>query len=532
MAICWSRQMKEVRNMAMSVVELLAEPQLGLELVAGTEGLKAEITWSHTSDLPNPWEWVSPGVLLMTNGLSIPADAASQVELAQSLAKAGAVALAVGEKMHAPDFSPEFLATCNALPLPLILVPYPLPFMAISRSIAEASLIEESRRIKQTARIYDLLRKATTPGETWSQLLDGIRAEVRANLYVVDGRCLHAWQPGDSALPEALVARVRRAIVEASAQTKRFLWNGEGADSILLMEIPTHPHALLVVLPKAEAKPDGVVLLHVATVMGLGLSRSALSMESQYRSGGEFLRQAFEGHLDEAEAARRLAEFGIPAGGIRMVAVPDKAELGLPEVHRALWRHGINSISVIGEGTLQLLIPGQCAESLLLHVFDRKLPMGLSSTVGMSEIQRGLRESLWALGQARSAGVRQVAYSAEDSWYGLVGHRDGEALVERLLGRVIEHDRGNGTEFMRTLKAYMDSQRSAQKVAALLFVHRQTVIYRLRKISELTGLDLAETSSIAQLWMALQVHEAMGSGGTSGVSKPAKDVARRGFSSF
>lgn len=501
--------------MAMNVGELLSEPQLGLELLAGARGLGHVISWSHTSDLPNLWEWVSPGVLLMTNGLSIPADPGSQVQLAQLLVKAGAVGLAVGEKMHAPDFSPEFLETCDALPLPLLSVPYPLPFIAISRSIAEASLLEESRRIKQTARIYDLLRKATTPGETWSQLLGGIRAEVKADLYVVDGRCLHPWQPGDPALPEALVVRVRRAIAGASSGTKHFLWSGDGADSVLMMEVPTHPHALLVVLPRDETKPDAVVLLHVATVMGLGLSRSALSMESQYRSGGEFLLQAFEGRIGAAEAARRLEEFGIPAGAMRMVAVPDQAESGLPQVHRALWRHGINSICVVGEGRLHLLMSGHCPEALLLHVFDRKLPMGLSSTVGSSEIQRGLRESLWALGQAMSTGVRQVGYSARDSWYGLAGHRDGEALVRRLLGPVIEHDRINQTEFLTTLKSYMDNQRSAQKVAALLFVHRQTVIYRLRKISELNGLDLAESSSVAQLWMAFQVREAMGSGDRS-----------------
>lgn len=498
--------------MAMTVAELLSEPHLGLELLAGAGGLDHAIAWSHTSDLPNLWEWVSPGVLLMTNGLSLPADPDMQVQMAHSLVEAGAVALAVGEKMHAPDLSPDFLDICNALPLPLISVPYPLPFIAISRSVAEANLLEESRRIKQTARIYDLLRKATTPGETWAQLIGDIRDEIKANLFVVDGRCFHPWQPGDPPLPEALVARVRRASAEASAENKHFLWSSEGKDSILLMEIPTHPHALLVVFPNAESKPDGVVLLHVATVMGLGLSRSALSMESRYRSGGEFLMQAFEGRMGAAEAARRLREFGLPVGGMRMIAVPDEAESGLPEVHRALWRHGINSICVTMEGRLHLLISEHCPNSLLLHVFDRKLPIGVSTTLGTSEIQQGLRESLWALGQAASRGVRHVEYSADDSWYGLVGHGDGEALLQRLLDPLIEHDRVHQTEFMSTLKAFLENQRSAQKVASLLFVHRQTVIYRIRKISELTGLDLAETSSVAQLWIAMQVYEAMGSG--------------------
>ncbi|MDQ0865099.1 hypothetical protein QF036_002680 [Arthrobacter globiformis] len=47
------------------------------------------------------------------------------------------------------------------------------------------------------------------------------------------------------------------------------------------------------------------------------------------------------------------------------------------------------------------------------------------------------------------------------------------------------------------------------QTAAALFTHRQTIIYRIRKIGELTGLDMTETSTLAQLWFALQIHSAM-----------------------
>ena len=64
-----------------------------------------------------------------------------------------------------------------------------------------------------------------------------------------------------------------------------------------MMDIPTHANALLVVLPKVEPHPDAVVLLHAATVLGLELSRTVLSLESQRRLGAEFLLQAIDGRL-------------------------------------------------------------------------------------------------------------------------------------------------------------------------------------------------------------------------------------------
>jgi hypothetical protein len=32
------------------------------------------VTWTHTSDLPAPWRWLTGGELLMTNGMSFPED--------------------------------------------------------------------------------------------------------------------------------------------------------------------------------------------------------------------------------------------------------------------------------------------------------------------------------------------------------------------------------------------------------------------------------------------------------------------------
>jgi purine catabolism regulator len=39
-------------RLVITVAELIAEPQLGLSLIAGSEGLGNRITWAHTSDLP------------------------------------------------------------------------------------------------------------------------------------------------------------------------------------------------------------------------------------------------------------------------------------------------------------------------------------------------------------------------------------------------------------------------------------------------------------------------------------------------
>lgn len=495
--------------MAITVAELVAEPQLGLTLLAGSAGSGNRITWAHTSDLPRLWEWVTGGELMMTNGLSIPADAAGQAALAVALVDAGASALAIGEKMHAPELLPEFLAACEKLPLPLINVPYPLPFIAIARTVAESSLLEESRRLRQTARIYDLLRTAGASEDHMQSLLVGLAAELDADLFVVDRRCLHPWHPDGRPLPDFLRAELAPLTGRISLAGKKFQWHRLRDRHVLMMDIPTHPNALLVVLPSSDPHPDAVVLLHAATVLGLELSRKVLSLESQHRLAGEFLLQAADGRLGTAELESRLTAFDVPAQDFLMVSISADDGERLANVHVELWRHGFPAACLRRSNTLHVAVSAAVNDDILIHCAGPEVRIGISSPTSAPGIQRALQESLWALGSAKGNAMNLARYAEGPSWLGLTSFEEGTALVERLLGPIFAYEQSREGDLIVTLRTYLDTQRSWQKTAAALFAHRQTVIYRIRKISELTGLDMTETSTLAQLWFALQIHDAM-----------------------
>ncbi|MFJ4169731.1 PucR family transcriptional regulator [Paenarthrobacter sp. NPDC089714] len=495
--------------MAITVAELVAEPQLGLTLLAGGGGADNRVTWAHTSDLPRLWEWVTGGELMMTNGLSVPADPEGQVALAQALMDAGASALAIGEKMHAPPLTAEFLEACDNLPLPLINIPYPLPFIAIARSVAESSLLEESRRLRQTARVYDLLRTAGASEDHWQSLVLRLATELDAELFVVDRSCLHPWHPDGQALPNFLVDEWSPHPGQVSVAGKNFQWHRIRGRHVLTMDIPAHANALLVVLPTSEPHPDAVVLLHAATVLGLQLARIVLSLEGRHRLAGEFLLQALDGRLGTAEMERRLEAFGVPAQSFVVASLSADDGDRLANVHVDLWRHGTAAASLRRNDRLHMVVASEVADELLRHCAPAGTTIGVSSAAAVGGLQQALQESLWALGSAKANKLGLARDAEGPSWLGLTGFEEGTALVQRLLGPVFDYEQRQDGDLMVTLKTYLDSQRSWQKTASALFTHRQTIIYRIRKIGELTGLDMGETSTLAQLWLALQVHEAM-----------------------
>ncbi len=62
------------------------------------------------------------------------------------------------------------------------------------------------------------------------------------------------------------------------------------------------------------------------------------------------------------------------------------------------------------------------------------------------------------------------------------------ALIEPLQ----EHDRTRRSDLVRTLKTYFAAGANASEAADRLFLHRNSMLYRLERIQKLTGLDLKD----------------------------------------
>jgi DNA-binding PucR family transcriptional regulator len=94
---------------------------------------------------------------------------------------------------------------------------------------------------------------------------------------------------------------------------------------------------------------------------------------------------------------------------------------------------------------------------------------------------------------------------------------DPEALrahVERLLGDMVDGS-PRGAEQLRTLEAVLES-RGLGEAAALLGIHRHTVVYRLDRIGTQLATDLDDPRVRHRLWLALQAHRLLEGGSGRG----------------
>ena len=68
---------------------------------------------------------------------------------------------------------------------------------------------------------------------------------------------------------------------------------------------------------------------------------------------------------------------------------------------------------------------------------------------------------------------------------------------------LVNYDRERGSGLVRTLSVYFETGANASEAADRLFLHRNSLLYRLERIQKLTGLDLRESESMLVLQLGL-----------------------------
>ena len=324
------------------------------------------MSWTHTTDLPEPWRWVAGGELLMTNGMSMPRTAAGQEELIRQLVEHGAAALAIGAEMYSPALTQRLAKVSDELSFPVLWVAYPMPFVSISRTVAEATLLEQSQRLIRTERIYRALQLVSADKEGLRVLTASLSRELDCPVMICERESGGAWT-GD----EEPAEDVRTAVREQRGRLRAGVMASHLDDDrrVLMTTLPTHADALLVCLPRHDTEPDAILLQHAATVCALGLSQARLTIEHERRAGAELLVQILDGYLPPATIEERLVERGIDPATAVVVAARGSDEERLREVHVQLWRTDTPHLTLHRSGLALSVVGSE-------QPFARQLPPG------------------------------------------------------------------------------------------------------------------------------------------------------------
>lgn len=345
-----------------------------------------------------------------------------------------------------------------------------------------------------------------TPPSVWQQRLEeaGVTQALRRKTGVVrfDG-----WE--DEGLATRLTAPVR-----AGSELLGSIWVAE-ADAPL-------GHA-------AER-----ALLRAAEIAAVHLLCNRASEDVKRRTRGAFVRELLEGRVPPSSAAVEVPlrakgpfsvlAFELAAGESPLHACnPDRVlsviSLYCEDAHR-------DAMCALVDDRFWALLPTPPGDvrartvELGTKIADRvesALHLRLVGAVGPSvpsvrEVPRSRRAAERALevlarrdGRARVVHIDDVGAHVELlELLDLAASRPG--LAQGKLDAVLAYDREHGTGCAASLRAYLDCSRDVTGAAARLGVHPNTLRYRLRRVLELSGLDLDDPDERLVTELQLRLH--------------------------
>jgi DNA-binding PucR family transcriptional regulator len=159
----------------------------------------------------------------------------------------------------------------------------------------------------------------------------------------------------------------------------------------------------------------------------------------------------------------------------------------------------------------------------LLGATSQTVP-GLALTVALSRytpeperLGAALDEASLALAIGERLGrVGEVVTFEETGTYKLLFQifadkpKELTAFYEQTLASLVRYDEQYGTELVTTLATYLERDCNLAATAGQLYTHRHTVRYRLDRIAELSGLDIAKTDDREKLSLGLKAMRLLG----------------------
>lgn len=124
----------------------------------------------------------------------------------------------------------------------------------------------------------------------------------------------------------------------------------------------------------------------------------------------------------------------------------------------------------------------------------------------LMEISLSFKEAQKALMLAHSVDAPDFVHYYDDlAIYDLLTNVKNSYRIHPGLSKLIEYDSENGTNYVTTLAVYLRNYKNLSQTADDLFLHRNTILYRLRKIEEILQASLDNYSLCLQLELSIML---------------------------
>lgn len=519
------------------------------KVVAGEDGLDRSIDSITVMEVPDIIRWLQGNVMLLSSLYPIKDDEEAVGKLVQQLAAAGCSALAIKTEQYIKDIPEIIIQEGNRLHFPIIEIKNEVSYLDIMTPLMELILKKPDAGKEQLESFFQWMTELAMRGKGLSALIEALEQLTGNTVTVGSDISSLDLNKGMDITPLDHAQKNDLKVAKRPIRMNRLL---DGAmipcivtpimlNDELLGDVTcwfTHREFL---------EQDFHVFDRSMVLIALEFSKIITKADVEQTFKDHFLADVLLGRVqDTEETIEKGKQFGWDlAKSYEVLCIlatdrslenqsneeaqwsPERKQRLVQQVNSLFRFDDLKVIVTVLKGVMIVLLPREKSASgsardtahsvrqHLIHKFnDLIFTVGIGRFhEGLDGIRKGYAEALQAIKLGKPLGQSGYVHYDDLGIFRLLGQfhdrKELESLYEETVGKLVEYDSIHQGTLLITLKEYFARNCSLSETAEALYIHVNTMKYRLQKIEQLTELSVHNAEERLLLHMGLKIYQIM-----------------------
>ncbi|MFC7322605.1 PucR family transcriptional regulator [Halobacillus campisalis] len=532
----------------MKVSEVLHMPALeGCHVIAGETGIDREILHVNMMDAPDIARFLKPQELLVTTAYHVKDQPELLLELVEAMNAQGCAALGIKTKRFLQKIPVEVIKLADELGFPIIELPSSTSLGDIVNQTLSNILDKKTNELRLAIDTHKQFSQHIMSGKGLHKLLKSLADMLHVPVALLDQYA----NPIAASDPKLTLNHLAKGIYVKGGNTvpeaSRYYSFSTVPDRRTYSVFPVFTHekragSLIVFSPiHKEDHSSQLTIEQAANVISFELIKENALKQYSRRVKNEFFLNFTEGMFSsQEEIINRAKEFSLENNAPYFCAIGKVVTKGFSSYTQTqietdqIYEHIEEELIKFSLSTYLFTRGDQCillfkvdgsakenhdyvVSSLKLIQDNVKDRFGRCISFGISNLSRNLlnvRKGYKEAQDALQTGLRTgeegfiQSYRTKDvmELLRVVPEEDLKEFYDNALNRLA----GEDETLLDTLFVHLETHSQISETAKRLFVHRNTVVYRLEKCEELLGGKLSDAETTMQIRLALRIKTMLG----------------------
>lgn len=516
-------------------------------LVGGGRGVDHPITSLNMMESPDVINWVKSGQFIISTGYCIRDDIKVQKQIILDLSRAGCAGLAIKIMRFFRTIPQHMIDLAEEQGFPLFEIPDNYNISEVMNNINQTVYAKKLEEMEIAYRIFNTFAEAAVSGseaEVIRQLGMLAHSDVVAS-YLNWRRFASYISPTIDLQAEELAAEETHVDftsyqIEEGQATKTVVLERERTFYRHLFPICYNglPRGYISIWNQRQemARNEKIAARSAANIIAILLEKKHRDAESQYSQKEIFLLdeicnrvQSERVALSRASAANMDTEWcyrciilkkidNVKSKGYTDIKAKEaeilKQEIRVAYPHSSLIQVENNLVAILGQSGAEIQVETEAFVAFVrekLWKNTEALLIGIGGCYPISKLHVSYKQAKEAI---KIYLLRKNEYRENIIYYDSIKvpaylitmeEEKRHDLHKRIIKRIEEYDFEHGSELLWTMKAYFRNNANISQTARQLFIHRNTLLFRLEKIENLLGVSFDNQDDLFMMNMALRL---------------------------